>query len=236
MRAGSTVALMIEPGRKAALAKIHLGKKALGLADDAYRDLLERLTGRRSAKDLGDAQIGAVLAEFKRLGFRDAPPKRAGMRRLARDGQSLKIRALWLTLHQAGEVRDPAEAAICAFARTRCGAEGDDLSWMDPADKRAVIEALKQWSARIDLPSGPDGPEWPAFIRWQWARLRALDAFRVPPEADEDALTMWLQRRVTGNRRNADQLTGPEGMKAADLLGAWIRKIKAPGAKEPADV
>lgn len=51
------------------LAKIHIAKAQLGLDDDTYRAILARVAGVRSAKDLSPRQIGAVIAEFERLGW-----------------------------------------------------------------------------------------------------------------------------------------------------------------------
>ncbi|EPZ4323022.1 TPA: regulatory protein GemA [Pseudomonas aeruginosa] len=52
------------------LAKIHIAKAQLGMDDDTYRALLARVAGVRSAKDLGPRQVGKVLAEFQRLGWK----------------------------------------------------------------------------------------------------------------------------------------------------------------------
>jgi len=60
------------------LAKIHIAKSQLGLDDETYRALLARVAGVRSAKELSPRQIGAVLREFERLGFKPRPAKRAG--------------------------------------------------------------------------------------------------------------------------------------------------------------
>ena len=55
--------------RKNRIAAIHLGKKALGLDDDIYRDLLEQVTGKRSAKDMTDDNLVDVLKHMETLGF-----------------------------------------------------------------------------------------------------------------------------------------------------------------------
>ena len=55
------------------LAKIHLGAKELGLREDERRDVLERLTGHRSAGDCTDAQLDQVLAHFRTLGWKAKP-------------------------------------------------------------------------------------------------------------------------------------------------------------------
>lgn len=60
---------MKKPTRNQRLAAIHMGKKALGLDDDIYRDVLEQVTGQRSAKDLTDDQLIQVLQHFESLGF-----------------------------------------------------------------------------------------------------------------------------------------------------------------------
>ena len=52
------------------LAKIHIAKTQLGLDDDTYRALLARVAGVHSAKDLSPRQVGRVLAEFERLGWK----------------------------------------------------------------------------------------------------------------------------------------------------------------------
>lgn len=61
---------VILPGdkRKRDLAAIHAGAKQLNLDEDTRRDLIERITGFRSAGQLDDAGRAAVIAEMKRLG------------------------------------------------------------------------------------------------------------------------------------------------------------------------
>ncbi|MBF7689599.1 gp16 family protein [Acinetobacter pollinis] len=60
---------MKKPTRNQRLATIHVAKKSLGLDDDTYRDLLEQVTGERSAKHLNDDQLIKVLKHFEHLGF-----------------------------------------------------------------------------------------------------------------------------------------------------------------------
>lgn len=64
--------------RNLQLSKIHIAKKDLGLDDETYRALLGRVAGVSSAKDLNPRQIGAVLAEFGRLGWESKPTKKHG--------------------------------------------------------------------------------------------------------------------------------------------------------------
>lgn len=62
--------------RNQLLAAIHIGKKKLGLDDDVYRDMLENLTGKRSAKALNLNQLHDVIKHLDHLGFRS--PKNFG--------------------------------------------------------------------------------------------------------------------------------------------------------------
>jgi phage gp16-like protein len=67
-----------EPIRTRDLRRIHTGRRALNLDDDTYRDLLERVTGQRSAGLLTAPQRRAVIDEFNRLGFKPPDHRRPG--------------------------------------------------------------------------------------------------------------------------------------------------------------
>ncbi len=58
------------------LARIHLLKKDLGLDDDSYRDLLEKLTGKRSAGKLTGPERNKVLIYMNRHSRRREYPGR----------------------------------------------------------------------------------------------------------------------------------------------------------------
>lgn len=60
---------MKAPSRNQRLAAIHMGKTKLGLDDDTYRDMLEQIAGKRSAKDLSDDELVKVLQHLETLGF-----------------------------------------------------------------------------------------------------------------------------------------------------------------------
>jgi len=143
----------VSADRRGMLAKIHLGAKELGLSDDARRDILERLTGRRSSADCTDAQLDQVLAHFKSLGWKPqagaqarsgvAPkPKRA----MATSPVALKARAMWLSLFNLGVVRSSSEATLEAFAARQL--KVDRLQWADQSQGYRLIEALKAMAER----------------------------------------------------------------------------------------
>lgn len=134
-------------GVRPAVVKVKIAAKDLRLDDDTYRAILLRLTGETSATRCTDAQLGVVLDELKAKGWKPkAGPKAARRPRQAQHRLALKARALWISLHQLGEIRDPSEAALEAFARRQLGV--DRLQWAVPSEGAALIEALKAMAER----------------------------------------------------------------------------------------
>jgi len=141
------------------LAKVHIAKKDLRLSDEHYRDVLERITGQRSAAGLSDAQLIAVLKHFEGEGFkpkvitgaktatRSAPQRAMGSgRRRADHPVARKARALWISLHQLGVVENGSEAALEAFAKRQLGV--DALQWADQSQAEPLIKGLKAMGER----------------------------------------------------------------------------------------
>lgn len=137
----------------AGLAKIHIARKETGIHEDDYRSMLVRLTGQNTAKGLTEPQIGRVLEEFKahhgwkpsviKGGRKDALKRKTAA---ANHPTANKARALWISLHQLGSVREPSEKALEAFARRqlRC----TRLVWADQQQMFKLIEALKAMAER----------------------------------------------------------------------------------------
>ena len=190
----------VDRARRSALAAVHVAKKQLGLDDDTYRAIIGRVAkGKHSSGDLSRPQLGLLLDEMKRLGFKKPPPKRAGRSKLADEEQHRKIRALWLSLWNLGVVRSAAEAAIGAFVKRQTGK--DALQWCTPKQLNKVVEALKDWATRdagvfwaakkrVDTDDGPalvqiDPRE--AVVRAQWRRLLALGAIAHPDDVTAES-------------------------------------------------
>jgi phage gp16-like protein len=140
---------------RAALVKVQIARKELQLPDDDYRSILERLTGHRSAADCSDAELGRVLDEFKAKGWtakvvaggrKAGKPETRKARPAADHPAAKKARALWLSLWNLGEIHDPSEAALEAFARRQLKVER--LQWADQALTYKLIEALKAMAER----------------------------------------------------------------------------------------
>jgi phage gp16-like protein len=134
---------------RAEFAKIHIAVKELQISDDAYRDILRIQFNKESSKNLNSKEVGALLAHFKGLGWKPRYKKKGGEASLplAQDRMSRKIRALWITLHKAGAVKDSSEQALGRFAKRITGVAA--LQWLDTEQKGKVIAALSQWSKRV---------------------------------------------------------------------------------------
>lgn len=63
--------------RKQLMAQIHIAKNQLNMDDDNYRDVLKRITGKDSCKDLKTYQLVDVVQEMKRLGFKPKSTERS---------------------------------------------------------------------------------------------------------------------------------------------------------------
>lgn len=140
---------MTDADRRAMLAKVHIARKDLGLDDDTYRDVIERIsTGRaRSAKDLRYGELNDLLREFRDKGWKPKAATAGGG--AAKDAQSRKVWALWFALADAGVVRNRSAAALRAYVKRMVDRE--DLRFCDQKDKAKLIEELKAWCDRAGV-------------------------------------------------------------------------------------
>lgn len=229
--------------RNPMVAKIHIAQAQLGLDDAAYRALLVRITGRDSSKGMTAAQLDAVLAEFKRLGWKPVAARRTATAPSPNDDVAAKVRALWIAAHHLGAVQDGSESALRAFVQRQ--AKVDDVRFLRPGQAHKVIEALKAMAVRAGVnwaePAPPlvgtDGPRVASsrccVIRGQWRRLRQLGALTVPEAADDDALSAWLHK-IAGRKVHWAQISDDVADRAITRLGTWIRtaiakRVEGPG-------
>ena len=229
----------------ALIAKVHIAKKDLGLDDETYRGVLERVTGKRSAKGMGEAELTAVLDEFKRLGWQPQATGRSKASR-ATGPYAAKLQALWIAAHNLGIVRNRDDKAMMAFLARQTGLSHARFL-TDPTDARAAIEALKSWIAR------EGGVDWieprnvePGYriALAQWMKLREIGAVRPgrtwtgtearPPEgmlayAAKVIGRGWCIINTQGDR--IDEWTAAEWVKVMNALG---RKLRAAQVKRRA--
>jgi phage gp16-like protein len=171
-----------DPQRRVMIAKLHVAKKQLNMADDDYREFLERGTGKRSAADLSHGELAAALAEMKRLGFTEAPKSARPAGKGSFTPAASKARAMLISLGLMGVIRDSSEKALEAFARRQLGV--DKLAWADQAQVYKLIEALKAIANRNGWNQSTEGladPVWTLKLRLCEAIIdRLIDAGIVP--------------------------------------------------------
>lgn len=208
--------------RRALLAKVHIAKQQLGLCEDDYRAIIFQHCGSMSAADATEAQLAAVVQHFGQKGFKATAKGVPGRKAPAVDTPSArKARALWLSLHQLGAVRNPSEQALEAFACRQLKCEF--WRWSDQALSYKLIEALKAMAKR----HGWDVGEGRA-TKVHGSKSRLLRAILAKLVASGIAHSSWTVSdalfRLTGEELSALDLamSQEELTRAAKLLGAVL--------------
>lgn len=125
---------------------IHIARNKLEVSDDAYRVMLQNLTGKDSCSKMDDRQLANVLAHLRGRGFKiSAKPREIPMVEFP---MSRKIWVLWQDLAKAGLVRDKSQKALDAWLLRETGVA--QLVWLqqEPNKAHQAIEKLKQWLGR----------------------------------------------------------------------------------------
>ncbi len=147
----------MKDARQAELAKIHVAIKQMGLDDDTYRALVERITKGRSdsSGDMTAAERHALLDEFARKGWTAGPPRNREDDWIRIDpnhpgAQHLKkLLACAFELERIGAVRsNSTKVWLRKFVKKMTGR--DALQWLDAQDCNKVIEALKGWKRKFE--------------------------------------------------------------------------------------
>jgi len=129
--------------------KIHLAKNQLGLSDEVYRDILRVNFKVKSSKELSSFQAERLLELFKSKGWKARPAKKKGYSPQYDDLQHRKIVAMWITMADAGVIRNRSDKALQAYVKRVV--KIDNLKWCDGEDCRILIESLKSWGKREDV-------------------------------------------------------------------------------------
>ena len=203
--------------RNAMLGRLHQLKKLQGLDDDAYRDKLERLTGKRSATELSEEQLAAAVASFHGKHSHSAHPHHA------------KVKALWIAAWNLGGLAHGDDAALDAFVARQTGKQR--LAFITPPEANSVTEALKSICSRHGfepLNADPGGMENRRLLaKAQWQRLFELGAVRI---ADVSALENYAEKKYLSFHGGLIHLKRHQLDNLAKTLGSWIRKAKAKAA------
>lgn len=143
-----------DPHRRALIAKVKIAQKELGLDEDTYRGVLLEVTGRLSAADCTDAQLGKLVEHFRQHGFKPKSARKPGMARLADHPSARKARAMWISLYNLGAIDNASEQALEAFARRQLDVAA--LQWANQTQCYKLIEALKAIAERHGWPQRAD--------------------------------------------------------------------------------
>lgn len=127
-----------------ATAAIHVAKKQLGLDDDAMRDVYQRVTGKRSLREMSPAEQNSVVQELRRTGFK---PASNGSRKPLEGKFAKKLQALWIAAWNLGIVENQDDRALVAFVERQTGVSHVRFL-RDGDDAAKAIEALKGWMTR----------------------------------------------------------------------------------------
>jgi len=207
--------------RNRRLAAIHAMVKEIGLSDDAYRDVLERLTGFRTAAACSDEQLHRVVLELRRQGG----GRKSGGRPRADTPTARKARAMWISLYALDEIEDGSERALASFVERQTGKQ--DLRFATDAEHAKVIDALKAMLKRAGVTMHAGIVPLEArrrVVREQWARLHKAGWARV---AGDGGICGYAHRTwITPNVRPLDQFEGEHLDGLIALLGKHARQCR----------
>lgn len=134
------------------ISTIYVAKKQLSIEEDAYRELLKRVTGYDSLKSCSIKDLHNIIADLKTKGFiikpkitKSIPVSTDKFYKDPRD----KALSLWLALYEIGAVRNGSDASLSAYCAKV--AKVDHWHWMDRKACYVVIEQLKIWLNRTTL-------------------------------------------------------------------------------------
>ena len=204
-----------------ALASIHVAKKQLGLDEDTYRSLLQRVTGKTSAGAMSEGERGRVLDEMRRHGFK--PAKKA-----VEGPFAAKLQALWIAAWNLGIVRDRTDAALLEFV-SRQTSISHTRFLIDAEDAAKVVDALKAWMAR------EAGVDWSVTVTTTaWMKLPgakiAVAQWNVLVRKEVltgmEAAT-GFRKFVAEHAKAVDRMTDKDWPTVMNLLGERVRKAVA---------
>lgn len=211
---------MMNANRNMKLGRLHQLAKEQALDEDAYRDKLQLITGKRSAKELSDDELDTAITAFTT----------SHVKQNANFPHTAKVKALWIALWNLAAIESGTDAALDAFVERQTGRQR--LSFLTPADANSVTEALKAIGERngFVVPKDDAGgiKARQALLVAQWAKLTELGQTSVPGEWGLDG---WISHKFIpcrGTHRNAN---AEQADKAARALGNWLRRTKAKKAK-----
>jgi hypothetical protein len=134
--------------RRSLLAKIHMGRKQLGMDDDDYRFMLADRYDVDSAGALSMNQLDDLKKHMENLGASFTKAKPSGKPYVR------KIYALWGELQTMGVIKQSGKEPCIAWVQRQTKGDTPDgkgvqsPEWLTREQAMYLIEALKDWIAR----------------------------------------------------------------------------------------
>lgn len=167
--------------RRSELAKIHIGAKQLfGDDREAYEDMLEEVTGKRSSAGLDQAGRQTVIEHLKSCGAKFRPARKSGLKRIPPEPppetarQIRKIRAM---LADDGLPDSYAEAIL---QRMCSPSHRVPLQWANGKQLGNVIAALNYRKKRMEKRAAHEGSSGRKSKRRPRAKAEAAGSGRDP--------------------------------------------------------
>lgn len=126
--------------RRLQLGRIHQAQKALGLDDDTYRALLQRVTGKTSSAQMSPEERNAVLREFARLGFKKAE---AGDRARTFPGRPKDVRTRPMLRKVEALLADDKRAWSYAHSLAKRMFHVTRVEWLNDNDLHKLVSVLQ---------------------------------------------------------------------------------------------
>lgn len=134
--------------RKGMLAKVHMGKKQLGMDDDEYRFMLAEHYDVDSAGDLRMDQLDDLVNQMEKRGASFTKTKKSAKKYVR------KIYALWGELEAMGVIEKSGKEPCIAWVKRQTkndspnGKGVANPDWLTIKQASKIIEALKDWIER----------------------------------------------------------------------------------------
>ncbi|WJI81493.1 MULTISPECIES: regulatory protein GemA [unclassified Mesorhizobium] len=198
------------------LAAIHVANKQLGLDEDTARDLYQRITGKRSLREMNDRELKLIITEQRQRGFK---PTEKGLQ----GPFAKKLQALWIAAWNLGIVRDRHDAAMLSFVKRQTGIEHTRFL-LDADDAAKAIDALKAWMTReagVDWSQSVSTASWlrPTGAKIALAQWQVLSVLRAVDAAG-------FRKFVFDKAKPLDQMNDRDWPTVMNALGEQIRKAR----------
>ncbi|MEM8724326.1 MAG: regulatory protein GemA [Pseudomonadota bacterium] len=204
--------------------KVKVGQKQLRLSDDEYRDILWSEATKTSSSECSISELERIVSRMVSLGFKPMPKK--GAKRTAQHPMAKKARAMWISLHQLGAIRNPSEKALEAFAKRQLGC--DRLILANQSHAFRLIEALKAMAERNGWRQTDDTGNNLGIRELKHGLCEAILAKLVRVGEVPTFWTIYIAAyRLCGIELGSDGPVSAEGY--ADLAGALGAKLNGPG-------